>query len=422
MAAEGIRHLHFLHISDRDAVRAVLRGASRLLRHSRIDFVQFPLDTYDLLTNQTLVESFVNRKYVLLEYRVIEGMEAVVSPYALFNPQRPRATVTLLAVHERLLKLFGLVPAHVAPGPMIPEICATHRISPRGIIHVGAHEGTELPWYQSCGFQKILFIEANPTVFEKLRVNAGDAAGVTVVKRAVTDKAGPIRLNVTTFDQSRSILALGTHLQHYPGVEAAQSVIVVGATLDTVLGENGLDRAEFNFLSMDIQGAELLALRGAAGTLAHIQALITEIHFEDLYQGCAQIDGIDLFLESQGFERVNTYSIHRAYGDRFAARVGASLLTYCGLGGMVASNPDEYVQQAAALARQPELLARFRREFRTHLVSTPVFDNRRLTRVNLYQQNLATHLSQSDATIATLSNQVTYFQDLFFPIANGTSS
>lgn len=62
------------------------------------------------------------------------------------------------------------------------------------------------------------------------------------------------------------------------------------------------------------------------------------------------------------------------YGDRFAARVGASLLTYCGLGGMVAANPDEYVQQAAALARQPELLARFRRELRTHLANTPVFD------------------------------------------------
>ncbi len=322
MAAERIRHLHFLHISDRDAVRAVLRGASRLLKHSRIDFVQFPLDTYDFLTNQTLVESFVNRKYVLLEYRVIEGMEAVVSPYALFDPQRPRATVTLLAVQERLLKLFGLVPAHVAPGPMIPEICATRRISPRGIIHVGAHEGTELPWHQSCGFQKILFIDANPTAFEKLRVNAGDAAGVTVVNRAVTDKAGPIRLNVTTFDQSSSILALGTHLQHYPGVEAAQSVIVEGATLDTVLGENGLDPAEFNFLTMDIQGAELLALRGAAGTLAHIQALITEIHFEDLYQRCAQIDDIDLFLESQGFERVNTYSIHHAWGDAVYVKSG----------------------------------------------------------------------------------------------------
>ncbi len=42
--------------------------------------------------------------------------------------------------------------------------------------------------------------------------------------------------------------------------------------------------------------------------------------------------------------------------------------------------------------------------------------------INLYQQNLATHLSQSDALIATLSTQVTYFQDLFFPNVNGTSS
>jgi protein O-GlcNAc transferase len=62
------------------------------------------------------------------------------------------------------------------------------------------------------------------------------------------------------------------------------------------------------------------------------------------------------------------------YGDRFAARVGASLLTYSGLSGMVASNPDEYVQRASELARQPELLAQFRRELRTHLPKTPVFD------------------------------------------------
>jgi flagellar hook-associated protein 2 len=41
--------------------------------------------------------------------------------------------------------------------------------------------------------------------------------------------------------------------------------------------------------------------------------------------------------------------------------------------------------------------------------------------INLYQQNLATQLSASDAAIATLSTQVTYFQDLFFPNANGSS-
>jgi hypothetical protein len=117
MVAEGIRQIHFLHISDRGAVRAVLHGAGRLLKHSRIDFPQFPLDTYDFLTSQTMVESLINRKYVLLEYRIIEDMEAVVSPYMLFNPQRRRAMVTLLAVHERLMKLFGLVLERNPPSP-----------------------------------------------------------------------------------------------------------------------------------------------------------------------------------------------------------------------------------------------------------------------------------------------------------------
>ncbi len=68
------------------------------------------------------------------------------------------------------------------------------------------------------------------------------------------------------------------------------------------------------------------------------------------------------------------------YGDRFAARVGASLLTYSGLSGMVASDPDEYVHRAAELARHPELLAKFRREFRTHLPDTPLFDYNLFTR------------------------------------------
>ncbi len=315
MASEGIRQIHYLHIGDPDAVRHVLKGASRLLKHSRIDFLQFPLDTFDFLTNQTLVESLVNRKYTLLEYRVIEDMEAVMAPFALFDPQRPRSTVTLLALHERLLKLFGLVPPHVACGPLIPEICGANQISPRGIIHVGAHEGTELAWYQACGFQKILFIEANPQTFETLRKNVAGEKGVTAVNRAVVDKEGPVQLQVTNFDQSSSVLALGTHLNHYPGVEAVQSVTVAGVTLNALLDELGLDAAEFNFLAMDIQGAELMALRGADRVLRQTQAIITEVHFEDLYQGCCQIDDLDLYLEEYGFQRVNTYSIYRAWGD-----------------------------------------------------------------------------------------------------------
>jgi protein O-GlcNAc transferase len=95
------------------------------------------------------------------------------------------------------------------------------------------------------------------------------------------------------------------------------------------------------------------------------------------------------------------------YGDRFAARVGASLLTYSGLGGMIATNPTEYVQQAAMLASRPELLARFRREFRTHLATTPVFDYRQFTSglEKAYYQMFAGWCAGSERQLVTLPIQ-----------------
>ncbi len=62
------------------------------------------------------------------------------------------------------------------------------------------------------------------------------------------------------------------------------------------------------------------------------------------------------------------------YGDRFVARVSASLLTFSGLGGLVAANPPDYIQRAVHLASQPEELRRIRMNMRSHLVTTPVFN------------------------------------------------
>jgi predicted O-linked N-acetylglucosamine transferase (SPINDLY family) len=62
------------------------------------------------------------------------------------------------------------------------------------------------------------------------------------------------------------------------------------------------------------------------------------------------------------------------YGDRFVARVGASLLTYSGLGGLIAANPPEYIRKAVDLASKPDEIRRLREEMRNHLITTPVFN------------------------------------------------
>ena len=68
------------------------------------------------------------------------------------------------------------------------------------------------------------------------------------------------------------------------------------------------------------------------------------------------------------------------YGDRFVARVGASLLTYSGLSGLVAKDPDDYVRRAVDLASKPDLLKKLRSELRGHLAQTPVYDHPTFTK------------------------------------------
>jgi len=61
-------------------------------------------------------------------------------------------------------------------------------------------------------------------------------------------------------------------------------------------------------------------------------------------------------------------------GERPAARIGASILTAIGLRPLIADRPDDYVEVAAGLARDPDLLARLRGGLRDRMRVLPLCD------------------------------------------------
>jgi len=67
-------------------------------------------------------------------------------------------------------------------------------------------------------------------------------------------------------------------------------------------------------------------------------------------------------------------------GHRHAARVGASLLTAVGLEELIATDADDLVARAAALAGDPERLKRLRAGMRDRLLASPLCDAERFTR------------------------------------------
>lgn len=70
-----------------------------------------------------------------------------------------------------------------------------------------------------------------------------------------------------------------------------------------------------DFLNMDIQGAELKALRGMGDILKQFKWAYLEVNKAELYKGCALVEDIDLYMLSYGFRRVETSWTGAMWGD-----------------------------------------------------------------------------------------------------------
>jgi len=100
----------------------------------------------------------------------------------------------------------------------------------------------------------------------------------------------------------KSILEFGTHSQEHPHVIYVDKILKKSITVDTFFERNNLDTSIYNFWNFDIQGAELLALKGATKSIKYAKAIYLEVNEKELYKDCALIDDIDIFLSQYNFK------------------------------------------------------------------------------------------------------------------------
>ena len=205
----------------------------------------------------------------------------------------------------------------------LPQIYQRFGIPKKGIIHVGAHVGQELPIYKQQAIPSVLWIEPNPAVHRDLIHNTKDHPQSQLFFFAASDKDGrtilntPIKSPHTTLG---SLLPMGS-IQGMFGVDQGQ-VEVPTKRLDTFFADRS-DRCDYNVLVMDVQGGEPLVLAGATETLKHIDAVITEVTYssKDYYQGITTIQDFDALMAKHGFVRVDTISSRFPYdGDALYVR------------------------------------------------------------------------------------------------------
>lgn len=190
-----------------------------------------------------------------------------------------------------------------------------NKIPISGALHIGAHNCEEMHFYQNIlGLQRadVVWIEA---MEDKVIQNKKN--GIPNIYNAViTDKDDDIiTFNISNNGESSSVLDFDTHLLEHPTIKFIDKIKKNTITVDTFFERNNIDPSKYNFWNFDIQGAELLALKGAKKSITHANVLYLEVNSEHLYKGCALIDEIDEFLDKCDFVRIVTKMTRHGWGD-----------------------------------------------------------------------------------------------------------
>jgi FkbM family methyltransferase len=192
--------------------------------------------------------------------------------------------------------------------------------TPQVIVDVGAHHGgTTKGYLDRFGEARLFAFEAEEANFARAQTTLrpyGDR--VAIARAAVSDTEGVITLHVNSHDGTHSLLPMGEAELWASRAEAAGEQAVRAVTLDRFVADRGIDRIDL--LHMDIQGAELSALKGAEALLKQkrVALIYCEVEFYPLYRGQPLIWDVGRHLDALGYK---FYSFYEPYYHEANRRV-----------------------------------------------------------------------------------------------------
>ncbi|NOT01859.1 MAG: FkbM family methyltransferase [Phycisphaerales bacterium] len=183
----------------------------------------------------------------------------------------------------------------------------THLHDPDVLLDCGAHAGsTAVQLRKLFPGATIYSFEPVSDTYARL-CETCQPIGVRAVPCAVGDENGSAWINLTAGDQSNSML------EYEPGNPCARWTREIGRErirvrrLDDWCNDEGIDVSRVDLLKLDVQGAELAALRGAPRLLRAVRLVYLEVCFETIYKDLPLFEEIDRFLQGCGFRRLAVY-------------------------------------------------------------------------------------------------------------------
>jgi FkbM family methyltransferase len=194
---------------------------------------------------------------------------------------------------------------------------------PRCIFDVGAHYGeTALTYTDLFPEANIYSFEPFPDAVKKYKENTSRYPKVKVFEKAFSNIEQESIFYINTSDATNSLLNSNKTDSWIDGAtETKHSIKVQTDTIDNFCEMMNIE--SIDILKLDVQGAELLVLEGAARMLESkkINVIYTEVEFIEIYKGQPLFHEITAFLSTYNYQLFGLHTAHKfdngqlAWGD-----------------------------------------------------------------------------------------------------------
>ena len=175
---------------------------------------------------------------------------------------------------------------------------------PKSLLHCGAHLGEENAEYLDLGIKKIAYVEAQPTLVQKLCYEFGEK---NVYAGCLFEKSGhKIDFHITSNSLSSSIRPIDEGNKW--GIHNSSKIKLISTTLDDVARDYFLRNRQLpEVLILDLQGSEYEALNGGRYFLQRGTPIILEYCTYELFKGQRSLADIVDLLSTYGYQLAYKY-------------------------------------------------------------------------------------------------------------------
>ncbi|MCU0433454.1 MAG: FkbM family methyltransferase [Bacteroidia bacterium] len=154
-----------------------------------------------------------------------------------------------------------------------------------------------------------ILVEPQPALAAELRQKYGNDSSVKIYETVLSDSRHEVKFYHNAESATSSMLridenVLGGHLD----TSVAEVTTHTAMPLDEMLAD---DKRHIDLLKIDVQGAELLVLKGAARVLARTSYIWIEVSFKPLYEGSTTFDEVYRFMNENNFRLISLLEGYR---------------------------------------------------------------------------------------------------------------